>query len=75
MYGIAEAGSARASQWLRRAHAEDTVSYLAGPACLISQNIMRNALNTSLHGQTKGLVGVCLDSSDRNLMKLGIGLT
>ena len=52
MHGITEAGSVRASQWLRREHAEDTVSHLAGPGRLITQNMMRNALNTSLHGQT-----------------------
>ena len=75
MQGITEAGSVRASQQLRREHAEDTVSCLAGSECSISQNIMRNALKTSLHGRTKGLVGVCPDLFDRNLIKLGIGFT
>ena len=36
MHGMTEAGPVRASQWLRREHAEDTVSHLAGPGCLIS---------------------------------------
>ena len=75
MLGITETGSVRASQWLQREHAEDTVSHLAGPGCSISQNIIRNELNTSLHGQTEGLVGVCPALSHRNRMKLGIGFT
>ena len=52
MHDITEAGSVRASQWLQREHAEDTVSHLAGPGCLISQNLIKNTLNTSLCGQT-----------------------
>ena len=62
-----EAGSVRAFQWLRkRKHPADMISHLDGAGCLISQNIVRNALDTSLRGQTIGLVGVCSDLSDRN---------
>ena len=32
---ISEAGSVRASQWLRREHAADMVSHLTGSGCLI----------------------------------------
>ena len=32
---ISEAGSVRASQWLRREHAADMVTHLTGPECLM----------------------------------------
>ena len=32
---ISEAGSVRASQWLRKEHAADMVSHVTGPGCLI----------------------------------------
>ena len=38
-------------------------SHLAGPGRLVSQNVIRNALDTYLRGQTKGLVGLCPDLS------------
>ena len=60
-HGIREADSARASPWLRIEHAADMVSHLAGPGCLIESKYKTIALDTSLGGQTRGLVGVVLD--------------
>ena len=61
MHGPTEPDSVRPSQWVRRGYAADMVSHVAGPGGLISENIIRNARDTSLRGQTKGSISVCPD--------------
>ena len=72
---VAEAGSVRACQLLRREHAANLWPSLCWPWMLGRVEMSRNALETSLRGQTRGSVCVGSDLSDRNMYELGIGFT
>ena len=67
MHVVAEAGSVCACHLLRREHAEKIWSSLCWPWMLGSVETSRNALETSLRGQTRGSVCVGSDLSDRNI--------
>ena len=74
MHGVALAGSVLASQWLRR----ELAAYMDTPSLALDawlrQNIKKRT-RTSLRGQKRRSVCVSSDSTDRDIMKLGIGFT
>ena len=67
MHVVAEAGSVRACELLRREHAANIWPSLCWPWILGWVEASRNALETSLRGQTRGSVRVGSDLSDRNI--------
>ena len=64
MHVVAEAGSVRACQLLRGEHAANIWPYLCWPWMLGEIETSRNALETSLRGQTRGSVCVGSGLSD-----------
>ena len=74
MHGVAEAGSVRASQWLRREHAVYMATPLLALNAWLGPNIKKRT-QSSLRGQTRGSVCVGSDLSHRNVIKFGIGIT
>ena len=67
MHVVAEAGSVRACQLLRRERAANICPSLCWPWMLGGVETSRNAHETSHRGQTRESVCVGSDSSDRNI--------
>ena len=67
MHVVAEAGSVRACQLLRREHAANIWPSLCWPGMLGWVETSRNALEMPFRGQTKGSVCVDSDVSNRNI--------
>ena len=67
MHVVAEAGSVCACPLLRREHAANIWPSLCWPWVFSWVETSRNALETSLRGQTRGAVCVGSDASDQNI--------